>query len=297
MFWERIKGAFRETPWTMTLIAGNLVVWLLDFFGVSAPMALLGGELDVPHAWRWITYPFASPALALWLFLGLFCFFLFASSLERRWGSLRFGRIFLVLTILCSLALWVATALTGRTAQPTVQAWGIAIPSTALFMIWASLHREMTILFMFVIPVMAKYLALATVVLAFLSPMGPLYGLPFALLFAGCWKWAGSYGSGSGRAQAPSPRRRRSLSQWWSERKRAKRKGRFQILEGGSPLASQPRSANLHSLSKMPPKPEEPSEKELDRILDKIRFEGMNSLTDAERATLDGQSRRLRGDV
>lgn len=295
MIGERIKDAFRGVPVTSWFITTNLVVWLLNFFGVPEPMLTLGGELDLAHAWRWLTYSVASPTAVIWLLFGLWCFFGFASSLERAWGSQRFARVFLLLVLCSAGALWLAHVFSAQTLQVLVVAAGFWFPMGALVMIWASLNRNATIMLMAVVPVVAKWIALATVVLVFFSPAGPLYGLPFALFYAGCWKWAERYGGGMRPASGSS--RPGRLQRWWAERQKAKRLSRFQLLEGGSASLSPTRSGHLDFAPKESPKDDRAQERELDRILDKIRFEGMASLSEDERATLDGQSRRLRGDV
>lgn len=294
---QRLRLAFADTPWTMSVIVIVLVVWLLDFFGLSAPMGLLAGQLDVSHAWRWLTYPLATPGVALWVFLGLFCFWMFSGSLERGWGTLRFGRVFVIVTLLSAVTVWAGVGLMMRSVPAAIAMAGLAYPAAALFMMWCSLNRESEILLMFVIPVKAKYIGLATIVLTFLNPAGPLAGLPFALFFAACWKWAET--SSGFRPAVSGTASGGGLGQWWKSRKKAQRKGRFQVLEGGgAPSAVPTRVGSLKSMSKTPaPKDPEPVGKELDRILDKIRFEGMSALTEAERATLDSQSRRLRGDA
>lgn len=291
---ERIKGAFQQTPVTAWFITANLVVWLLDFFGVRQPMAILGGTLDVAHAWRWLTYSIATPSWVLWLLFGLWCFSGFAAFLERSWGSEYFARVFLILILLSSVVSWMATALSLQSVQVTATISGFWYPMSALIMIWASINREATILLMGLLPIVAKWVALAVVVLAFFSPAGPLYGLPFALFFIACWKWAERLGgAGVPRGGRQSFGR---LRQWWSQRKRAKRLGRFQLLEGGGQLGT-PSSPSSPAFLPREVSKEEISEKELDRILDKIRFEGMNALSESERATLDSQSRKLRGDL
>jgi membrane associated rhomboid family serine protease len=296
MVWERFKGAFNDTPWTMTVAVGSLLVWVLAFFSFTGPMQILGGELDVAHAWRWLTYPLANPVPPggfLWLVLGLWVFTLFAGPLERGWGSLRFGRIFLIITLVSALADWLAMAVYTRSLPPAgVMASGLQVPASAVFMIWAAYNREATILFMFVVPMQAGLLAALSVALTFFS-RGQVLGPPAAMVMACAWLWAVR----ARRTSAAAGRPQKGLSQWWAERQKARRKGKFQLLEGGSPLASPPRVANLQSLPRPPVKADEGAEKELNRILDKIRFEGMSSLTEAERATLDSQSRRLRGDA
>lgn len=302
-FADRLKSALRDAPWCSGIAVISAVVSLLTFFGVNAPMEMLGGQLDVPHAWRWITYPLANPVAPgsfLWLLLGLVFFVLFVSDLERRWGGLKFLRYFLIFTLAGAGAEWLAYTASAHFGWALggvpPQVWGMRIPVAAMFMVWFALNKEATILFMFVLPIQAKYLAIIDVAFVFFDNRGLVFGFASALVLCLVWLWATRRESGSvGRPQARSGQ---SLSQWWSQRQRAKRKGRFQVLEGGSVLPTAPRVGNLQSLAKAPPPPkeEEPAGKELDRILDKIRFEGMSSLTEAEHATLDKQSRRLRGD-
>jgi hypothetical protein len=301
-FGDRLKSAPREAPWCTGFALAAGLIWLLTFFGVTAPMELLGGVLDVPHAWRWVTYPLANPvppSSFIWMLLGLVFFVLFISDLERRWGSPKFLRIFVILTLLGGMTEWLAFKLAASSAGLTglePQLWSMRLPVAALFMVWFALHQEATILLMLVLPIKAKYLAILDVVVMFFDNRGPIFGIAGASLLCLVWLWATRYESRA--VQAPPGGSRRSLSRWWSDRQRARRKGKFQVLDGGSVLPSTPRVGNLQSLAKAgpPPKEEEPQGKELDRILDKIRFEGMNSLTEAEKAALDNQSRRLRGD-
>lgn len=295
---DRLKSFFREVPMTAFLIYGNTLIWLLYFFGLTEPMLTLGGSLDLAHAWRWLTYPLASLTSILGLVIGMFVFYLFSGSLERRWGTHRFARIFVVLTLLCVGAQWLTLVILSKVWNPPVEMSGLGRPGQALFLIWCSLHREESILAYMIIPIKAKYLAAVTILFTFFDiQLGPVASLPMTGLLVACWFWAERYGGASTFAPRPASSGR-SLGQWWSDRQKAKRKGRFQVLEGGTPAAVPTRVGSLKSLSKTPaPKDPEPAEKELNRILDKIRFEGMSSLTESERATLDSQSRRLRGDA
>ena len=278
----------------MALSVGSVLIWIVAFFGLTAPMQWLGGDLDVSHAWRWLTYPLANPVAPrdfVWLALGAWCFTLFAGPLERMWGSLRFCRVFVVLTLFSALMEWFAYGAVTHQLPPAAAAvWSLRIPAAAIFTIWAALNKDVTVLAMFVIPVQARYLALVGGILMFFDDRGPFFGLAAVIVMTCSWFWALRYGSAyaSARSQSISP------SSWFKERQRAQRKSRFQVLEGGTaaaPIKSGPRS--LESI-KPAPRVDSGAEKELDRILDKIRFEGMGALTDAERQTLDSQSRRLR---
>ena len=170
---------------------------------------------------------------------------------------------------------------------------GIALPALAIFVIWTSLNRESEILLFFVIPVKAKYIGIATIVVTLLDGGGPLYALPRILLLTACWFWAGRGAVAMGRTSGG-----KSLRQWWQERSRSQRKNRLQVLQGGA-VASTPRAGGLQvvdrkgSVAKVP----DIAEREIDRILDKIRHQGMESLTPEEKAHLDRQSQRLRGET
>ncbi len=280
----------------MALSLLSVLIWVLSFFGVQAPMMMLGGELDVGHAWRWLTYPLANPVAPrdfLWLALGAWCFTLFASPLERMWGSLRFCRVFVVLTLFSALMEWFAYGAATQSLPPTVApVWSMRVPAAGIFTIWAALHRDFTVLAMFVIPIQARYLALIGGVLMFFDNRGPLFGFAAVIVMGASWLWASRYGSLSTGAR---PKGSTGPVSWLKERQRTQRKSRFQVLEGGTAtplLKGGPRTIE----SVKPSKLDTASEKELDRILDKIRFEGMNSLTEAEKQTLDSQSRRLRDD-
>jgi membrane associated rhomboid family serine protease len=292
-FW--IKRQFREIPLTSWLVAINLVVWLLDFFQISQPANLLAGEVGVSTAWRWLTYPLHSPLSFLWLLLSLYIFTWIGGSLERTWGTERFLRVFVVVTLLSACTAWLGAAYLVQSAQPKFFLAGLYIPEATLFVIWAALFPEMEVLMFFVLPLKAKYLALASIVMTYFGT-GPVIGLfAISLPIAG-WFWAKRWGDSSGPRRSSS----KSISQRIQEKKREHKKSRFTLLEGKSLKESQPTTPptqipDLRELNRdMAAKEKSANEAELDRILDKIRFEGMASLSEAEKQTLDKQSKRLK---
>jgi uncharacterized protein DUF6576 len=289
-----IKRAFRETPWTAGIIAINLTTWLLIFFRVDFPRVLTG-SLGVSTAWVWLSYPLVTLMPALWFAVSLYVFHWIASSLERRWGSEKFGRVFVVITLLSAVALWVGSAVDQQTFNPSVNMmFGFALPEITLFCIWGALNTEATVLFMFVVPVKAKYLAWGITILSyfsfgqFLGPVVPAFLLPLA---AAGWFWARRPEAGRmGSVKKP----RKSIGERFEERKRAKRKSRFKLVEGNSNPLPETKVPDLKSLNRDSKEREKSvDETELDRILDKIRFEGMAALTPEEKETLDSQSRKL----
>jgi len=285
-----IQGAFREIPWTAGLITINIVTWLLNFFGMPEVPTALAGELGVNTAWRWLTYPLFSPGQVLFFLIGLFVFYLFGGQLERRWGSEKFGRVFVVITLLTACAYWVGFAAIQQTLNPQAQVAGLWLPDISLFMIWAALNDEATVLAFFVIPIRARYMAIGIMVLTFFGH-GPIFGLAAVAVPIASWFWARRPGSGS--YSAPK-KPRKTISERFEERKRAKRKARFKLVEGKSNPLPETKVPDLKSLNREAEiKQKSIDEAELDRILDKIRFEGMAALTPDEKETLDSQSRKL----
>lgn len=308
MPWEdRLKRVGSEAPWCSGIIGAALVIWLAGFLGVTAPIQALGGKLDLAHAWRWVSYPLANPMPAngfIWFAIGLFFFLLFISELESRWGSARFLKVFLMVTLGAALGEWITQALmTGTLGHPPLvvaEVWGIRVPAASLFMIWCALNQESTIMLMLVFPIKAKYLAVLDLAWMVFDNRGPAYGLASSLVLLLSWWWAVRYGRALQASSTPVSLGS-WLKVWWQSHRKAQRKGRLQVLEGGMSagfsVPSQSRNQTLRAVtSQMPVKEPDPASLELDRILDKIRFEGMASLTDVERDTLDRQSRRLRGE-
>lgn len=233
-----IQRLFREIPWTAGLITVNIVTWLLAFFGLpEVPMAL-AGELGVSTAWRWLTYPLFTPTPILYLLIGLYVFHLFGSSLERQWGSEKFGRVFVVITLLTACAHWVGYAVLQESLNPQAQVAGLWLPDISLFMIWAALHDETTILAFFVLPIRARYMAIGGMIVTFFSN-GPIFGLAAIAVPTAAWFWARRPGSGS---YAAPKKPGKSISQRFEERKRAKRKARFKLVEGTSNPFRTPKS-------------------------------------------------------
>jgi hypothetical protein len=67
------------------------------------------------------------------------------------------------------------------------------------------------------------------------------------------------------------------------------------VAKSKAVAAQQPRPATRALVAPVPP-PREEGVAELDRVLDKISLEGLESLTPAERAVLDAMAKRLRGE-
>ncbi len=294
---EQLLRFGRERPWTFALLSSNLAFWLLGFFGYSTLGAIFAGELGIAAPWRWVTYAWVTPYSThpLLLIISLYVTGWIAGSLERTWGSRKFVAIFLVLSVLAATFHWVGSVATLGGLDTSVDVAGLHLPLISLFVIWAGLNPEATVLFMFVLPVKARYLALAGVVLTYFS-VGPILGLFDVALPVAGWFWASKVDRGRpGPRAAGSPRQR--VADWWQKRVREKKKSRFQVHEGKGQSGGRKDTgltvvgSRREEVSKLTNE----AEIELDRILDKIRLEGMASLTKEEKDRLDYHSRKLRG--
>lgn len=201
----------------------------------------------------------------------------------------------MVLTLLNSVAMWLGFAVAMRSFTPVASpTFGLILPEITLFCIWGALNPEATVLAFLVIPVQAKYLAWGSTILSYfmlgqlVGPTIPAFILPLA---AAGWFWAKRDGGYPGRPA-------KSLSQRFQEKKREVQKSRFKVLPGkGMDTGdSEQHEANLRAVRRAEEEKKKSAEQaELDRILDKIRFEGMEALSPKEKETLDSHSKKLNG--
>lgn len=280
---------WRQVPWTWGILLVNLTTWMLAFFGVNRPAELLYGPLALDAAWRWILYPLYTPLPVVWLALSLYVFYLFGSTLERLWGSTKFGRVFVATTLITAVMFYAGHAVLEKTLTPNASLpKGLLHVEITLFVMWAALHSGSSVLAFFVIPVKAWWLAVAFILIEYFDT-GPILGLfAVATPIAG-WFWAkrnSLYPSGPGKG----------IGERLKERKRAAQKKQFKVLPGKGievPHASV-ESPALRAVKKAEDaKKRSADQAELDRILDKIRFEGMAALSAAEKETLDSHSKKL----
>lgn len=244
--------------WIVTGQSGHWGEWLS-----FDPARVLGFE-----AWRLMTYPFAS-LLSVWGVIATVFFVGFASAVEEMLGTTRFYRLVFGAALGASLLALLTSFLAG--AMPLA---GLEVPFVTLVAAFCFLHWDSSqpiINFFLVLPVTARAMLVIEVLLvlakypaaywpAMLSPIG----LAFLMV------------------------RRNWLmrSKWFARSKQSPRKTRLGSDFSGAkvtPLRPAFQSA-----------PVSPLEAEVDRILDKLRSEGMAALTAEEKAVLDAQSQRLR---
>ncbi len=312
----RLLGSFSMTPWVKRLLVANGAIWLLnavqllprawtiEAFGFSP-----GGLLT--HPWSPVTYMFVHGGF--WhVFVNMLVLFFFGPPLERAWGGREFLKFYLVAGLggaLISLALLPTPAV-----APETMVVGASGAIFGVMLAFALEWPEAKVYIWGVLPIRAKWFVGILAAFAFVSTSASLFGdgggrvahwahlgglvTGFAYL-----RWGGRVSraldavfdriEGAVAAVRPSdggasgPRSRRTTS-----------RGRPSAgTEGGReirfPAAGGDRGGGAEPDGGSPP--DEDTLDEVDRILDKIREHGLDSLTDEEREFLDEMSRRYRG--
>ncbi|MBU44714.1 MAG: hypothetical protein CMN76_15940 [Spirochaetaceae bacterium] len=233
--------------------------------------------------------PFLSKLISV--FFEAIILFGFGSQLELLWGRRHFLKYFLV-SLLGGVVVW---ALVG-TFLPVV-VWGMGAGIAGMLVAYAVIWPDRQVLLFFVIPVKMKWLILGLFVFIFLFALGG--SLDTVILYSG-GALAGAlylfYHARRGRVMAEShsgggfqgstrsssvsggigaqhlyEKKSGGLSGWWEDRKKKKRLAKKQ--------AEIDRRISV--------------KQEVDRLLEKISTEGMDSLTRKEKAFLDEASKEF----
>ncbi|MDQ7849802.1 MAG: hypothetical protein QN152_02395 [Armatimonadota bacterium] len=79
-------------PVTWIILLANAATFLLDFIGAGGPLDALVFRTwePLPRPWTVLTYALVGTGHPLWLLVGLYVFWMFAGSLERSWGRVRY---------------------------------------------------------------------------------------------------------------------------------------------------------------------------------------------------------------
>ena len=113
------------------------------------------------HIWRIITFIFYPPSTSfLWMIVALFVYYSLGMTLERVWGTFKYNFFYFTGVILLVQAAILIYLVTGYSVQlyPTYMTFSI-------FLAYALTFPETTFLLYFIIPIKAKWLAIAEVVL------------------------------------------------------------------------------------------------------------------------------------
>ena len=113
------------------------------------------------HIWRIIAFIFYPPSTSLlWMIVALFVYYSLGMTLERVWGTFKYNFFYFTGVILLVLAAILIYLVTGYSVQlyPTYMTFSI-------FLAYALTFPDTTFLLYFIIPIKAKWLAIAEVVL------------------------------------------------------------------------------------------------------------------------------------
>lgn len=130
--------------------------------------------------WTIWTYPLVNPDLLNLIFAGFWLWFI-GGSLERSWGSKRYGWFWLLNVGVTGLVFTVV----GFAFEAAIPVYGLWLPAVGLTWAWAKLNPNQELLLWGMIPIKAKWLAWLEVGLTFFtyfnSPQNPFFNLLFGL--------------------------------------------------------------------------------------------------------------------
>lgn len=141
------------------LVIGNVAVWffcIMDRTGTLANFLSLNPKLVLEgQVWRIVTFMFVPQSLSLLEILFFYFYYWIGNLLEREWGTARMNFFLLsgvLLTVIYSLAVYV---ISGREFYA-----GTYYIYLSMFFSFATLFPDLRVLFMFIIPIKVKWLAL-----------------------------------------------------------------------------------------------------------------------------------------
>ncbi len=274
---------------TKNLLIINVIVWLFD-------LVLGQSQIDLTHAFG--LWYFGSPNFHIWqpltymfmhggfshLFFNMFALWMFGSALENHWGSRRYLIYYLATGIGAGLFQELVWWLMGIPFHVTVGASG-AVYGILLAFGWLFPNTKMFII-PFPFPIKAKWLVLGYFFIELFSGFtaadnvahfahlgGMLFGVGLILY----WKRNG-LNTGEGLIDMEK------IKAWWQ-------RVTHSTATHNSQSSDSQRFHYHDPIREDQPDPEEAkrkaeTEKEINRILDKIKMHGYDSLTSEEKQTL-----------
>jgi len=292
------------TPWVLRLLIANGAIWLLNAVGLI-PLGWTAEHFGfspgsvLTHPWTPLTYMFVHGGF--WhVFMNMIVLFFFGPPLERKWGSREFMKFYLVAGMggaLISLAFLPLPMVASETlvvgasgaVYGVMLAFALNWPDARVY-IWG------------ILPIRAKWFVAGLAVITFVST--------FSATGGNVAHWAHLGGLVTGFIYLRYGQRlSRQLDRLVEAAERAVP---WEVRDDASPSAGRrPRPGG--GAARAPgagdgkeirfrrrggqgeEKPDADTLDEVDRILDKIREHGLDSLTEEEREFLDEMSRRYRG--
>lgn len=143
------------------ITAANVAIWVLgainrSFLGVLTfdPALILHGQI-----WRLVSFIFYPPSMGLLAFLAFWFYYWIGSTLEAQWGNGQFTIYYFSGVILTVLYGFIIYFITGRSVN-----LGSEYIYLSMFFSFAVLYPDMQVLFMYIIPIKIKYLAIVDAV-------------------------------------------------------------------------------------------------------------------------------------
>jgi len=264
--------SFSVTPWVKRLLIANVVVYFItmvdqEFF--FRWFAFAPGDI-LTRPWGVITYMFLHGDL-MHLLVNMLVLFFFGPPLEARWGPTEFLKFY----VICGLG---GVALSFVFASAWIVGASAAI--YGLMLAFAMNWPEAPIYIWGIFPVKAKWLVGVLFIVSLMSAFGGGGGNIAHFAHLG--------GIITGFLYLKSDWRPREV-------KRRKRGGiRVRRMAIVPQKDSRQEASGVEKPTPEPTAREESMLDEVDRILDKISAEGISSLTNEEKSTLDHVSRRQR---
>ncbi len=271
------------TLWVKRLLAANFAVFLsISVLGlVSFPWAVDTLGFSTPdvfrHPWSVVTYMFVHANGFGHVFFNMLILFFFGPPLERAWG----GREFLKFYLVCGVGAALTSVLLYRWIGP-VSVIGASGALMGVMLAFALKWPDARVLLWFIIPVKVKYLVGVVIVLDLLAMRSALGGD----MGGGVATWAHLGGAATAWIYLRYGDRIETRL-----RRMNPRRAKFGVEQGKSAI-DRTRTADKRRRNRPV---DGDALDEVDRILDKIRDSGIESLTVKERAYLDDMSRRYRG--
>lgn len=152
-----------KIPLVKILILSNILTFLaiaLFKLDVIALYFSYNTQLFTIHPWTVLTYPLVWVTMSpISLLFSCYWLWIAGGSLERAWGTRNFGVFFFQMAALSAGGLFLGWLLTGVPSG----IYNLWVPLAGLTVAFAMLNPEQQIMFMLVIPLKLKYLAMLSV--------------------------------------------------------------------------------------------------------------------------------------
>ena len=277
----RFGHGFPMSRWVLRLMIANFAIYLLTALRIIPLSAVEWLGFSVPgfltRPWTLVTYMFLHGSF-MHVFMNMLALFFFGPPLEQKWGS----RLFLRYYLLTGLGGAAFSVLLYSMIGPTMMI-GASGAIFGLLLAFALNWPDARIYLWFVFPVKAKWFVMGLGAFTLLSTAqgsadgvahwAHLGGLVSGFVYLRYGERIGRFVQRALYKEKPAP----------THRPRRRRRPRPDpTVEGPRPTPRRRPRQNGDALD------------EVDRILDKIRATGMDSLTPRERAFLDEVSRQYR---